>query len=117
MMNYTIPPFTQANRKNADVVWMPAYGRFLSVPTGRYIGSIVLKKSASVSTAEKYAPEIEICVFRKRFRTRISRSNVQKRYFHPSVFERFGQTDFFNRIGQKPPLKHVQQTERNSVYR
>jgi hypothetical protein len=34
-MNYTIPPPTQANRKNADVVRMPAYGRFLSVPTGR----------------------------------------------------------------------------------
>ena len=51
---------------------------------------IVLKKSASLSTSDKYAPEIEICVLRKRFRTRISRGNVEKRCFHPSVFERFG---------------------------
>ncbi|QDV96791.1 hypothetical protein FFH90_021830 [Pseudomonas sp. ATCC 43928] len=54
--------------------------------------------------AEKYAPEIEICLFGRRFRTRISRSSVQKRCFHPSIFERFGQTDFFNKIGQKPPF-------------
>jgi len=32
---------------------------------------IVLKKSASVSTAEKYASEIEICILRGRFRARI----------------------------------------------
>ena len=65
---------------------------------------IVLKKSASVSTVEKYAPEIEICVFCRRFRTRISRSSMQKRCFHQSIFARFGQTDFFNRIRQKLPL-------------
>ncbi|MQQ35282.1 hypothetical protein GE543_13300 [Pseudomonas sp. SZ57] len=63
-----------------------------------------MKKSASVSTAEKYAPEIEICVLRRSFRTRISRSSVQKRGFHTSIFERFGQTNFFNRIGQKRSL-------------
>jgi hypothetical protein len=62
---------------------------------------IVLKKSASLSTSEKYAPEIEICVFGRRFRTRISRSSVQKRCFHPSMFERFGKTDFFNEFGRK----------------
>ncbi|MSU93953.1 hypothetical protein EB795_08395 [Pseudomonas mandelii] len=59
-----------------------------------------MKKSASVSRAEKFAPEIEICVLGRRFTTRISRSSTQKRCFYPSVFERFGQTDFFNRIGQ-----------------
>ncbi|MNC82692.1 hypothetical protein D3C75_1362980 [compost metagenome] len=32
---------------------------------------IVLKKSASVSTAEKYASEIEICVLRRKSRTQI----------------------------------------------
>jgi len=64
----------------------------------------VLKKSASVSTAEKYAPEIEICVFGRRFRTRISRSSVQKRCVHPSMFERFGKTDFFNRIDRSLPV-------------
>ena len=34
-------------------------------------GSIVLKKSASVFTAEKYASEIEVCVLRRRFRAQI----------------------------------------------
>ncbi|PMY41458.1 hypothetical protein C1Y35_07680 [Pseudomonas sp. GW456-L14] len=63
-----------------------------------------MKKSASVFTAEKYAPEIEICVFGRKFSTRISRSSVQKRCFHPSMFDRFGKTDFFNRIGQKQPF-------------
>lgn len=62
---------------------------------------ILLKKSASVSTAEKFAPEIEICALGRRFTTRISSSSTQKRCFYPSVFERFGQTDFFNRIGRK----------------
>jgi hypothetical protein len=61
----------------------------------------LLKKSASFSTAEKFAPEIEICGLSIRFTTRISRSNTQKRCFHPSVFERSGQTDFFNRSGQE----------------
>jgi len=65
---------------------------------------ILLKKSASISTAEKYAPEIEICVLGRRFRTRISHSSVQKRCFHPSIFDRFGQTDFFNRIGRLLPV-------------
>jgi hypothetical protein len=32
---------------------------------------ILLKKSASVSTAEKYAPEIEIRVLRRRFKAQI----------------------------------------------
>lgn len=62
---------------------------------------IVLKKSTSNSTAEKYAPEIEIRILGRTFRRWISRSNVQNRCFHPSVFERFVQTDVFKRIGQK----------------
>lgn len=37
---------------------------------------------------------------RGRFKSQISRSSVQKRCFHPSIFERFGQTDFFNTIGR-----------------
>jgi hypothetical protein len=37
----------------------------------------------------------------RRFRTQISRSSVQQRCFHPSIFEHFGKIDFFNRIGQK----------------
>jgi len=87
-----------------------AGGVFVMMPaiTGRF-WPILLKKSASVSTAEKYAPEIEICVFGRRFRTRISRSSVQKRCFRPSMFERFGKTDFFNRIGQKLWDGHLEQ--------
>ncbi|TVT86175.1 hypothetical protein FPT12_02455 [Pseudomonas sp. H3(2019)] len=54
------------------------------------------------SMAEKYASEIEILTFSRGCGTRISRSSVKKWEFHPSVFEQFGQTDFFNRIGQKP---------------
>ena len=62
---------------------------------------ILLKKSGLVSTAEKYAPEIEILAFSRGFRTRILRISVPKRCFHPPVFEHFGETDFFNRIGQE----------------
>ena len=67
---------------------------------------ILLKKSAMVCASEKYASEIEIFTF-GRFRTRISRSSTQKRCFYPSLFERFGQTDFFNRIGQKETFEGV----------
>jgi hypothetical protein len=45
--------------------------------TGRH-RPIPLKKSAMVSTAEKYASEIEIFSFGRGFQTRISRSSVQK---------------------------------------
>ncbi|AZF50819.1 hypothetical protein C4J85_0302 [Pseudomonas sp. R4-34-07] len=37
---------------------------------------ILLKKSAIVSTVEKYAPEIEIYTFGRGFWTQISRSSV-----------------------------------------
>ena len=42
----------------------------------------LLKKSAMVSAAEKYASEIEIFTYGRGFRTQISRSNVKKRRFH-----------------------------------
>ncbi|MDT9678137.1 hypothetical protein F6R97_26825 [Pseudomonas sp. JV414] len=54
-----------------------------------------------VCASEKYASEIEIFTFGRGFRTRISRSSVQKRRFHQSMIRQFGQTDFFNRIDPK----------------
>jgi hypothetical protein len=57
-----------------------------------------------VCASEKYASEIEIFTFGRGFRTRISRSSVQKRRFHQSMVRQFGQSDFFNRIGQKRPF-------------
>jgi hypothetical protein len=48
--------------------------------TGRH-RPIVLKKSASVSTAEKSAFEIEVLTLRKGFRAQISRSSVKKGVF------------------------------------
>ncbi|MNF67493.1 hypothetical protein D3C85_1574910 [compost metagenome] len=45
-------------------------GELMSYTTDRK-WPIVLKKSASVSTAEKYASEIEIRVLRRRFRAQI----------------------------------------------
>ena len=57
-----------------------------------------------VCASEKYASEIEIFTFGRGFRTRISRSSVQKRHFHQSMIRPFGQSDFFNRIGRKPPF-------------
>ena len=65
---------------------------------------ILLKKSGLVSTTEKYAPEFEILTFSRGFQTRILRSSVQKRCFHPLVFEHFGETDFFNSIDPKRPV-------------
>ena len=65
---------------------------------------ILLKKSAIVCASEKYASEIEIFTVGRGFRTRISRSSVQKRRFHQSMIRQFGQTDFFNRIGRFLPV-------------
>ncbi|MND82846.1 hypothetical protein [Pseudomonas sp. BF-R-30] len=42
---------------------------------------ILLKKSAMVSTAEKYAFEIEIYILSRGFRAQISRSGAQKKAF------------------------------------
>ncbi|ATE78378.1 hypothetical protein CNN82_18830 [Pseudomonas frederiksbergensis] len=58
-----------------------------------------------VCASKKYASEIEIFTLDRGFRTRISRSSVQKRCFSPSIFERFGQSDFFNRIGRLLPVE------------
>ncbi|AWM92931.1 hypothetical protein DJ564_20110 [Pseudomonas sp. 31-12] len=65
---------------------------------------ILLKKSAMVYASEKYASEIENFTFCRGFRTRISRSSVQKRRFHHSMIRQFGQTDFFNSIGRFLPV-------------
>jgi len=65
---------------------------------------IVLKKSAMVSTAEKYAIEIEIFTFSRRFWAQISRSGAQKRRFQRSICGQSGRTDFFNTIGRLLPV-------------
>ena len=72
-------------------------GRHESVAVGGSL-PILLIKSDVVFTAEKYAHEIEILNRRTGIRTKISRSSVQKRRFHRSVFWQFEKTDFFNRI-------------------
>jgi|GEM_PF-2622612 len=61
---------------------------------------ILLKKSAMVSTAEKYRFEIEIFTLSRGFRARISHRSAQKRRFQQSVCGQFGRTDFFNTIGR-----------------
>jgi len=72
-------------------------------PSVRY-WPILLKKSAMVSTVEKYALEIEICTLSRGFRARISRSSAQERRFQRSIFRQAGRTDFFNRIGRLLPV-------------
>jgi hypothetical protein len=64
-----------------------------------------------VSTAEKYALEIEIFTMSREFRDQISRSAAQKRLFLESVCRRFGQTDFFNRIDPKQTFAGATKTE------
>jgi len=54
---------------------MSAVGRFLPLVTGRK-RPILLKKSAMVSAAEKYASEIEIFTFGRGCQAQISRSSV-----------------------------------------
>ena len=65
---------------------------------------ILLKKSAVVFKAEKYASEIEILNVRRAFQAEISRRSVLKRRFHLPILRRPEKPDFFNRIGQEPPL-------------
>lgn len=60
--------------------------------------------TAMVSTAEKYALQIEIFTLSRGFRAQISRSCAQKRRFQQSVREQSGRTDFFNTIGRFPPV-------------
>jgi hypothetical protein len=80
-----------------------AKGVKLTLANGRNRPTL-LKKSAMVCASEKYAPEIEIFIFGKGIRTRISRSSMQKKRFHQSMIRQFGQTDFFNRIGHEQLL-------------
>ena len=65
---------------------------------------ILLKKSAVVFKAEKYASEIEILDVRRAFQAEISRRGVLKRSFHLPILRQPEKPDFFNRIGQKPPF-------------
>jgi hypothetical protein len=55
---------------------------------------IPLKKSAMVSTAEKYAFEIDIFTLSRGFRAQISRSCAQKRRFQQAGRGPSGRTDF-----------------------
>jgi hypothetical protein len=59
---------------------MPPSGRVLPVAKDGN-RPIVLKKSAMISTAEKYALEIEILTLSRRLRANISRSCAQKKAF------------------------------------
>ena len=76
---------------------------------------ILLKKSAMVSTAEKYAPEIEIFTLSRGFRANILRSCAQKRHFLQSVRAQPGRTGFFNTISHKPPLEGVYESWGDSL--
>lgn len=61
---------------------------------------ILLKKSAMVFSAEKYAREIEFFTLSRGVGAQISRSDVHKRRFQQPVRGQSGNTDFFNRIGR-----------------
>jgi hypothetical protein len=80
-----------------------AFGQFLPVTTVSY-WPILLKKSAMVSTVEKYALEIEIFTLITEFRVQILRSYAQKRRFRRSACGQSGGADFFNRIGRLLPF-------------
>lgn len=82
---------------------MPKHSGFVQAKVS--YGSILLKKSAMVSTVEKYALEIEIFTLSSGFRVQISRSSAQKRCFQRSVSRPLGRTDFFNRIGRLPSFE------------
>ncbi|MHC8285929.1 hypothetical protein ACYZUD_03660 [Pseudomonas sp. XS1P51] len=74
-------PLSAENTRKDNISLLSDIGRLLPVEKGRK-RPIVLKKSVMVSSAEKYASEIEIFTFGRGFRTRISHSSVQKRRFH-----------------------------------
>ena len=65
---------------------------------------ILLKKSAMVSAAKKYALEIEIFTSGKGDWTQISRGGVLNRHFHRSFLWPFLKADFFNSIGRFLPV-------------
>jgi len=54
-----------------------------------------------VSTAEKFALDIQIFTLSRGLRAQISRSSAQEKRFQRLIFRQFGRTAFFNRIGQK----------------
>ncbi|TSD80482.1 hypothetical protein FFI16_003810 [Pseudomonas sp. KBS0710] len=58
-----------------------------------------------VSTAEKYAFEIEIFTLSRGFRAQISYSSAQKGHVQQSIHAQPGRIDFFNTIGQKRSFK------------
>ncbi len=93
----------QRNRQRLQACRRSAIERLPPFVTG-FKRPILLKKSAMVSTVEKYALEIEIFTFGRGLRTQISRSSVQKRRFNQSMTRLFGRTDFFNRIGHLLPV-------------
>jgi hypothetical protein len=76
---------------------------FLGVLSGCY-WPILLKKSAMVFSAEKYAREIEFFTLSRGVGAQISRSDVHKRRFQRSAGGQSGKTDFFNRIGRFLPV-------------
>jgi hypothetical protein len=65
---------------------------------------ILLKKSAAVFEASKYASEIEILNVRRASQTEISHRNVLKRRFHRPILQCSEKTEFFNRISRKLPI-------------
>lgn len=65
----------------------------------------MLKKSAMLFTAEKYASELEIFVLNRGLQAQISRRYAKKRHFQRLVHAQPGRTDFFNTIGQKLPFE------------
>ena len=76
---------------------------------------ILLKKSAMVSTVEKYAFEIEIFTLSRGFAAQISHRDAQKRHVEQSVRGQSGSTDFFNRIGQERSFGGVYETGGDSL--
>jgi len=69
---------------------------------------ILLKKSAIVSTIEKYALEIEIFTLSRGFRRLRFRVAARKKVFSAVSTRQSGRTDFFNSIGRlQPAVKSV----------
>ncbi|PYC24423.1 hypothetical protein DMX02_08225 [Pseudomonas jessenii] len=69
-----------------------------------------MRKSALVSTVEKYALELKIFALSSGFRVQISRSSAQKRCFQRSVSGPSERTDFFNRIDPRQPIEYLRHT-------
>ncbi|WP_162493931.1 hypothetical protein [Pseudomonas moorei] len=90
--------------KTEDLNRLRFFGSHFCLHADDCFWPILLKKSAKVSTTEKYALEIEIFTLSRGFRAQISRSFAQKRRFQQSVRGQSVRTDFFNRIGREPPV-------------